>query len=258
MALGYFEIYADESQIDGGGPFFLGSLMGSPRRIEILRDRVRLFRKETGCASEMKWTKVSKAFLPQYKAFVDIALDDRFARIRVREVRRDESWRAWQRTEEERFWISYYAFLRSHMRSQSRYSVVLDYKPGKRHRWSKMRFAMNATAKVQFETKKAQVPSLKPRDSHDDDMLQLVDVLLGAMTSHAAAPHKVEMAEYVRSKGRVELASPWTVDLRKTNARGVRRPRRGRQLIRRRPLPAATVPPRQMTLAFLEEASKVG
>jgi restriction system protein len=36
-----------------------------------------MFRKQMGCASEMKWTKVSKAFLPRYKEFVDIVLDDR-------------------------------------------------------------------------------------------------------------------------------------------------------------------------------------
>lgn len=215
MASTYYEIYADETRIDGGGPFFFGALVASPRRVEILRNRVRTFRAASGCTAEMKWTKVSNAYLERYKQFADIVLRDPFVRFFVREVRCDDSWHAWERPSDERFWIAYYAFLRSHMSSYSRYDLVLDNKDGKRHRWTKLRFSMNATARRRFELKKTQVRSLLPRASHADDILQLVDVILGALTSEVTAKPKVELAEYVRATLDAQFDDPWIVDMTK-------------------------------------------
>ena len=219
MAFTYFELYADETQIDGGGPFFFGALLASPRRIEIIRAGLKDFRAATGCSAEMKWTKVSKAYLSRYKQFVDVALKDRFIRFAVREIVRNASWYQWDRPNDERFWIAYYAFLRARMSAYSRYSIVLDYKNGKRHRWDRLRFAMNAVAKQRFELKKTQVRSLTPAASHDDDILQLVDVLLGALTSTATSPHKQELAAYVRTNLGAQFDEPWTVDLTKVKPR---------------------------------------
>jgi hypothetical protein len=126
----------------------------------------------------MKWTKVSRGYLEKYKQFVDIVLCDQFVRFSVREVLRDSSWHQWDRPEDE------------------------------------LRFAMNTVARQRFELKKSQVRSLAPASSHGDDVLQLVDVLLGALTSSATAKHKVELADYVRGKLDANC-DVWSVDLTK-------------------------------------------
>lgn len=233
MAFTYKEIYADESRIDGGGPFFFGALVASPRRIEILRDRVKQFRAASGCVAEMKWTKVSNAYLEKYKQFVDVVLQDPHVQVFVREIRRDSSWHGWNRTPDERFWIAYYSFLRARTHAYSRYNIVLDYKDGKRHRWTKLRFSMNETARNRLELKKAQVRSLEPRSSHGEDILQLVDVLLGALTSCATSTAKVSLSEYVRSATNAHFDVPWSVDLTKVKRFVRRRVGQGRSTRRR-------------------------
>lgn len=222
LGIHILEIFGDESGIDRGDAFFLGSLRASPRRIEILRDRVKAFREATGCSREMKWTKVSRSFLPHYMRFVDIILRDGFPRIRVRRVIRDASWHRWDRPEEDRFWIAYYVFLMSHMNTASRYDIVLDHKPGKPYRWERLRFAMKAFVRRRFELSTKQVRSLRPCDSHADDILQLVDVFLGAVTTSATAEHKRELSAYVKEYPRIEC-DEWAVDLSRVDPQYVRR-----------------------------------
>lgn len=139
--------------------------------------------------------------LPVYVDFVDVFLNDQYAGFHVLEVKRDLNWRSWAPTEEERFFKAYYVFLRKLMNSFSRYGIYLDYKNGKWYRWSSLYFAMNNKVRDYYYPRgQKQIYTLKPVNSKADDLLQLVDVLLGAKTSTATAPAKVQLAQYVREK----------------------------------------------------------
>ena len=139
-------LYCDESGVHRSDGFFFGALCGSPNRAKILRDKIREFRVAHGCTREMKWTKVSTGMLDAYKAFVDLFFDDPFSYFRVLEVRRGPRWKAWADNEEERFFKSYYFFLRGLMSPFCRYEVYLDHKPGKAYRWKSLHFAVNWAA----------------------------------------------------------------------------------------------------------------
>lgn len=135
-------LYCDETRTDGGGPFFLGVLDCSPRRAEILESELRRVREQHGCHGEMKWTKVSRKLLPAYTDFAGTFLQDRYARFSVMRVERTPEWRRWARTSEERFFQTYYAFLRRVMSGYCRYDVHLDHLQAKRWRWDALRHAL--------------------------------------------------------------------------------------------------------------------
>lgn len=208
MGKGYYDIYCDESAIDGGGSFYFGGLYCTSIRADKLRKQLKEVRLKHQCTGEMKWTKVSAKMLPVYTDFVDVFINDPHSRFYVLEVRRDINWRTWAPTEEERFFKAYYVFLRRLMSGFSRYGVYLDYKNGKWYRWSSLQFAMNNKVKESYYPKgQKQVHTLKAVNSKNDDLLQLVDVLLGAKTSTATAVAKVQLAQYVREKLSEQITS---------------------------------------------------
>lgn len=196
----YHHLYCDESFVDGGGSFYFGGLYCSPRRAEILRSGLKEVRAHYDCRREMKWTKVSRKMLPAYTAFVDIFLDDPFARFIVMEVVRGESWKSWASNEEKRFFKAYYVFLRMNMRAFIRYGIYLDYKPSKWYRWSGLYYAINNAGFRDYDLSKKQICELKAVNSKAEDLVQLVDVLLGASVSNATVPPKAQLAQYVRQR----------------------------------------------------------
>lgn len=148
--------------------------------------------------------------LAAYKAFADVFLEDRYARFSVMRVERNNSWRNWARTNEERFFRTYYAFLRRVMSGYCSYDVHLDHLQAKRWRWNSLRYALQrAAVRDEYAAGKRLVPRLRAVDSKTSDLLQLTDVLLGAWTAAATSPHKAELQKHVRERagGRVE---EWT------------------------------------------------
>src|SRR5690606_14187393 len=115
---------------------------------------------------EMKWTRVSAQMLPSYRAFVGVFLDDRYARFSVTRVERNPAWRAWANTKEERFFRTYYAFLRGIMSGYCAYDVHLDHLQAKRWRWQSLRWALrNAAVRDAYAAGKRLVPRLIAVDS---------------------------------------------------------------------------------------------
>ena len=139
----------------------------------------------------MKWGNVSERHLPAYKAFVDVFLNDPAAQFIWMRVDRGGRWRYWENNRVARFFKSYWFFLKANMSTFSRYGVYLDNGPFKRYRYSSVRFAANKGAA------RSQVHTLEPVDSKRDVLIQLVDVLLGSVSSQAKAPAKVSLAHHV-------------------------------------------------------------
>ena len=198
-------IYCDESNIHSGSTFYLGALCGSPRRMEILQEALSVFRTQHDCTAEMKWVKVSRSKLSDYQAFVDIFFDDDFAHFHVLQVQQGKSWKKWGANADQRFFKSYYFFLRGLMRpSYCRYEIYLDYKDGKPYRWQSLKIALNRAIARDYEQmrKPDTVAILRPKNSKECDLIQLVDVLLGAMTTSATARAKSSLARYVRRRAK--------------------------------------------------------
>lgn len=198
MSTSYLNIYCDESGIERGTSFYFGALICSLRRAEILEEEISIFRRQYGCIREMKWTKVSKHMLEAYTTFADVFFNDPFCYFRILEVQCGNFWKEWGPNEENRFFKSYYVFLRKNMSPMCRYGVYLDYKPGKPYCWNQLYFSINNAGKRDYELRQKQIHTLKALNSKASNLIQLVDVLLGASVSSAVAPAKNKLAEHVR------------------------------------------------------------
>lgn len=89
------------------------------------------------------------------------------------------------------------------MSLHSRYRIYLDHKSSKWYRWDSLKFAINKAVTrdyVPHFQKQKQIYDLQPINSKYNDLLQLVDILLGATTSTAGADAKCQLAEYVKQK----------------------------------------------------------
>lgn len=111
MSKSYYDIYTDESCIHSGNQFYFGAIYCSPTRADILKEKLQKVREKYKLTAEMKWTKVSSKMLIAYQKYVDVFLDDNYARFIVMRVHKDRQWRKWGKNEEERFFKSYYVFL---------------------------------------------------------------------------------------------------------------------------------------------------
>jgi hypothetical protein len=197
-----YDLYCDESGIDTGPTFHFGALRCTPARARILEAELALIRGKYGLTAEMKWTRVSNAMLQAYKAFVDVFLDCPFANARFHlfTVTRGAYWRAFGRDEDERFFKSYYVFLRLTMSLECRYNVYADDKPGKRYRWSNVAYSISRANRRDHGLRKEQVRCLVPRNSKQYNLLQVSDIVLGALVSTPTAPAKQELARYIQKK----------------------------------------------------------
>src|SRR6266487_3996438 len=165
-SLTYASLYCDESDVNGSGSFYFGALMCSVQRAAILDAELKAVKERFGCTGhEMKWTN-------------------------------------WGRNEEERFFKSYYVFIRRILRPYYyHYDIYLDYKQSKWYRWSSLLFAINNGLKKYYDhLKRRNFIGLQALDSKRSDLLQLVDVLLGAVRSKATAPHRTELSHYIHSR----------------------------------------------------------
>lgn len=200
-----YNLYCDESAIDQGQRFYIGGIHCSPARAKLLERKVQDFRGKTGCVREMKWTKVSSKMLLAYIDFVDIFLNDIYATFILAEMHKGEHWYKFARSEGSRFLQAYFQFFENAMWASARYELYLDDTTCKRYKWGSMHYALNLPDIKWAKQKK--VVGFYPLDSHKSDLIQLTDVLLGALTSSSVSEPKIKLSEHVRSQ--IERPTEW-------------------------------------------------
>jgi hypothetical protein len=80
-----YELYSDERYQDSSS-LLLGGVICTEQRRAILESALRKVRREATLKHEMRWTKVSKAYLAAYKAWIDVFFDDPYARFSLLRV----------------------------------------------------------------------------------------------------------------------------------------------------------------------------
>ena len=194
----YYNLYCDESAVHTGDRFYIGGIHCSPARAVRLEGQIEQFRARTGCVREMKWTKVSTSMLQAYTEFADIFLKDPYATFVLAEMNKGDYWQSLARSEGSRFLQAYFHFLEAAMWASARYSLYLDETTCKRYKWRSMHYALNLPDIRWHRQKK--VARFSAVDSHQSSLIQLTDVILGALTSCSTSNAKASLAEYVREQ----------------------------------------------------------
>lgn len=211
-----FAIFADESGISNDRHMLVGATIVRRRYVEQMYRAIFDFRKSHSMYSELKWSKVSNQKLGAYKALVDIYFD--FCRrggIAFRATTFDNH--LW---DHKRFNDSdpdlgisklYYQMLLHQV--VGRYGdlaslyICLDRRLSSTP-LKKFHRILNAGAAKDYNLTFGPVSTLTAKDSKTDDILQINDVILGAVSALKNNRHlavgaktsKADLAQYVRSK----------------------------------------------------------
>lgn len=147
---------------------------------------------------EVKWERTARHTLDLHKAFVDTFLDDVPAKFSLMRVTKETQWKRWAETEEERFFKTYYVFLKNNVGPFSRYHVCVDQKSFRKdYRWARLHYLINKSRRTDWGLTRRNIRKFEVVDSKASFLMQLTDILLGSLTSDAGAGPKSELRQHV-------------------------------------------------------------
>lgn len=192
-----YDLYGDETFLRGPLAFGFGAVICSPARAKRLVDGISQVREKFGARSEIKWRKTSPHVSNFYKEIMDVFFDDPWPRFSVMTVRKGHNWQHWASSEEERFFKSYYVFLKRNIGPLSRFNVYLDQRTLQRSsRWNTMCFLINRTRKNDWGVRRRNIGLLSAVDSQKVELVQVADLLLGCATTISTATAKVALRKH--------------------------------------------------------------
>lgn len=191
------EVYGDESY--KRGPYdLLGGLWVPAVHADALRTAIVAARQARGCTGEVKWKKCSgSAPHPLYLDILDIVgRAMRFGRAEFKCIvidRRLVDNHAWNDGDAELgYFKAWWTLLASKLESGNVYRVRLDALNLQRtNRLTTLRDVLNATAARDRGFAYPCCESVEARDSKTDDLIQVVDLLTGAVGFHYSGAHRL-------------------------------------------------------------------
>ncbi|MGI8689845.1 MAG: DUF3800 domain-containing protein [Thermomicrobiales bacterium] len=204
-------LFCDESGMHGDARYlYIGALRCSFRRAEILHEQLLQVRQEHSLIAEMKWGKVSPAYLLAYQAWVKVFVDDPYCRFWAMRTPKSE----FARKKEERYIGAYQTFLFNAVPWAHGCRVVVDGSDlRRRSHWDRVCFIVNRARGGRC------IRTIRAVDSHSHNLIQLTDVLLGALAARdmnttqefSAKRQLIETIEPAFEEGRIRLwDNDWT------------------------------------------------
>lgn len=188
-------VYSDESCPRGKHAF--GALICTPRRAEILAEQTAQIRKQYGFDRELKWNNIYRKTIDIANAFVLMFLEDKYSKFYAMQIIQGNNWSKWQKSNESRFFKSYYVFLRRITNSYYRYDLYVDKRSSKPSRWITLQYLNNKMRKADYQLRHNNFRRIIPTDSKENDLLQIVDLLLGACVLTTEHPVKVAFQKMI-------------------------------------------------------------
>jgi hypothetical protein len=215
-------VYTDESRLNGDRFMLIGGLWIGAGSDAGLRSRVAAWRTASNMLRELKWTKISQGKLAEYKSFADIFFAERNLSLHCIAIDTDlVDYEVHCDGDSELGFYKFYFQLLSHrcLRGNG-YTVFVDHRNNRNpNRLVDLQRCVNAWC---AKKKNCQpIVDLQPRDSKSEDMLQLADVLLGAVgyccNARNESPAKCGFVKHLANKIGRKLSAPTPPWERKIN-----------------------------------------
>lgn len=200
-------VFCDES-LQRGGYDLLGGIWATYHNAKRFRRTLSVLRRHHRYVHEFKWTRVGGRVSPSYRDAIEKTMQYVNARriafhcIVIR--RSDIDLQTYHLGDHE---LSYYKFLNLllHKRVEPgcEYHIALDRRTTRRSdRLSDLKKVLNAWTRRELGIGYDCCASVRALDSKQDDLLQIADLLLGAVGYHVAESHLLPNA----SRGKMEIA----------------------------------------------------
>ncbi|ABP66629.1 hypothetical protein Csac_1015 [Caldicellulosiruptor saccharolyticus DSM 8903] len=207
-------IYCDESSQNKNRYMIIGGLWVLYENLKEIEETIKQYRTQHNMYSELKWGKVSKGKLVEYKKLVDIIFkfigEKKMAyRCIVVDLSLMDNKKYNKGDEELGFYKMYYQLLLHYINPNYRYIIYPDdRKNSYKYRLQSLQIILNRGLRKKHKLDMDIVRHIEARKSHEVDLIQATDILTGAIGFHwndmdkkeGASSAKKELALYIAQK----------------------------------------------------------
>jgi hypothetical protein len=180
-----FNVYCDESnhlEHDNIRPMALGAVFIPTEKAKKVNTRIREIKAKHGLSPtfEAKWTKISPGKIAFYKDLIDYFFDDDDLRFRVVLIDKNHlNHEKFQQTHDQFYYKMFFELLSKILEPSNKYFIYLDIKDTQgRKKVSKLREVL---ANNMYDFQRDIVEEIQQVRSHEVGILQITDILIGAM-----------------------------------------------------------------------------
>lgn len=181
-----YNIYCDESchlENDGINVMVLGAIWCPQNKIRSVNERIKQIKLRNGIHSELelKWTKISPSKGQLYSDLVDYFFDDDDLHFRCVVIpdKKILNHEAYNQTHDEWYYKMYFTMLRNIFNPLDEYEVYIDIKDTNSS--SRARKLHEVSSNDLYDFSKRIIKRIQPIRSNEVQLMQLVDILVGAM-----------------------------------------------------------------------------
>ena len=202
-------IYIDESRIDNPNNdcMVIGALFVERGHVPELKKDLKDIKQAFNIRSEIKWNRTDNLKLEGYKRLVDRLFEEGQDSINFHCMvvdKRTINYEYFQEDKELAFFRFIYHLLRKRIKGGNDYYIFLDFKPTKlKERVARLKTQLNQF--IYFDlNNSANIKKMQSYDSRDNLLIQLADLLAGAVGYHyndyPEGTAKDELAKYIAQK----------------------------------------------------------
>ncbi|MFN8468245.1 MAG: DUF3800 domain-containing protein [Caldilineaceae bacterium] len=213
----FWHIYCDESRQRAHRFMVLGGVILSRDFEPDFLQMVEEYRNSCHMHSELKWQKVSRGKLVEYQRFVDLLFDNRksiYFKAIIIDTHQMNNQKYNKGDKELGFYKMIYLFLLHsfgrHLCNSDRCIVTLDQR-NTQYKLSHLANILNNGLNKRYRLSQRPVRNIQAANSSQNPMIQLADVLMGAVGFQAngddqlpaASQAKIELANYIARRARL-------------------------------------------------------
>ncbi len=216
-------IYCDESchlENDGMRSMVLGALWCPTDQRKRLARRVKALKTAHGVPAgiEIKWVKVSPARLSFYRELLDLFFDETALRFRALVVpdKQHLDHERFVQSHDDFYYKQWYTLLNRLIHRDNCYRIFLDIKDTRGSR--KLAKLHDVLCNANHDFDRGIIESIEQVHSHDVPLLQIADLLIGALAyAHRglhSSPAKLALVDQVRRRAglRLDSSSTWSAE----------------------------------------------
>lgn len=226
-------IFCDESRQTKDRYMVLGGLIIPKPTMNTVIETLKDFREEEGMRAELKWTKITNQMLPKYKRFVDyfFALNNN-DKLHFHSIIIDNHQVNHKKFSDGDREVGFYKFyyqlllhcfgkhyaINHQTKSEDSFIVHLDHRVS-RYPIHQLRDILNNGMAKKYQIRHKPFLSIEPLDSKTSDLMQINDIIVGAIGFHKNAVDliagtraaKIEIAKYIAEQAGLRTLAENTI-----------------------------------------------
>lgn len=211
-----YHIYCDESRQTQDRYMVLGGIIVPSENVILFDGAMKLYRETNNMKAELKWSKVSNQKLSEYKALIDLFftyIKGMHFKSIVIDTHQIDHKKYSKGNKELGFYKFMYQFLLHsfghYAKNDDKYIIYLDERNSS-YSLGTLKLILNRGLKKKFKGKITRdiIRNIEPKNSKDIDLLQVADILMGAIGYEMNLCHlrsnakrgKILLCEYIANK----------------------------------------------------------